>query len=146
MRFDAPDGYHSVSVFLMLESIEQEIEFVRKVFDARISGEVRGPNGSLRYAEARIGNSLIMMDKARTGHPATRSMLHVWTDDVKGLHARALEAGATSIEEPTDQTYGNREAGIQDRQGNTWWIAQRIEKLSNQEVERRVAEQRRRRM
>src|SRR5512146_612504 len=112
MRFDAPEGYHSVSVFLMLESIELEIEFVRKVFEAVIAGEVRGPNGSLRYAEARIGDSLIMMDKTRTGHPATQSMVHVWTDDVSALHARALEAGATSVEEPTSQTYGDREAAI----------------------------------
>lgn len=146
MKTGAPEGYGSVSIFLVLTDVEKELEFLSMVFDAQALNRVRGPDGSLRYAEARLGDSIIMMDKVHTGHPATKSRMHVWTDDVDALFERAVQHGASIVEEPRDQTHGNREAAIEDGQGNIWGIAERLKKLSNQEVERLLTAQRRKRL
>jgi PhnB protein len=49
--------------------------------------------------------------------------LHVYVPDADSVYQRALEAGASSLEEPIDQFYGDREAGVRDPSGNVWWIA-----------------------
>ena len=38
-------------------------------------------------------------------------------------YKRALEAGAISIDQPVDQGYGDRYAGVKDPFGNVWYIA-----------------------
>src|SRR5215469_12975465 len=49
--------------------------------------------------------------------------LHLYVPDTDGAYKRALEAGAVSIDEPVDQDYGDRYAGITDPFGNVWYIA-----------------------
>jgi len=54
------------------------------------------------------------------------SSVHVYVEDVDKVYARALDHGATSLSEPRDQPYGDRSAGVQDTQGNYWWIGTRL--------------------
>jgi len=142
----APEGYSSVSPFLTVDSIEEEVDFLVAVFNAEIKEQLRNAEGKVWHGEAQIGDTVIMLGRAQEEHPTSQSMLYLWTDDVDAADQRALKHGAASVQAPLDQFYGNREAGIRDPQGNTWWIAREIRKLTNQEVERRLAEQRRKRM
>ena len=66
------------------------------------------------------------------------SMLYLYTEDTDATYKRALKAGATSIMEPADQFYGDRSAGVQGPQGNQWWIATRLENLSQEEIQKRA--------
>jgi uncharacterized glyoxalase superfamily protein PhnB len=146
MKSGAPEGYNSVSPYLMVDNVEKEMEFLQAVFLAEIKEQQRNAEGEIWHAEARIRDTIVMLGKAQKDYPAGQGMLYLWTEDVDAAYERALKCKAVSVQEPTDQFYGNREAGIRDPQGNTWWIARETEKLSNKEIERRLAEQRKRRM
>jgi uncharacterized glyoxalase superfamily protein PhnB len=67
-------------------------------------------------------------------------MLHLYVEDVDAVYRSALEAGGTSIREPSDQFYGDRSAGIEDRWNNQWWLATHIGDVGAQEMKRREAE------
>jgi uncharacterized glyoxalase superfamily protein PhnB len=146
MKGAAPEGYSSVSAYLVADDVEQELSFLTAVFHAEIKEQQRDEAGEIWHGEARIGDSIIMLGRASKEHAAFPSMLYVWVDDVDASYKVALTNGAQSVAEPANQFYGNREAGVRDPQGNTWWIAREIENLSNAEVERRLTKQRRERL
>jgi PhnB protein len=146
MRPSAPKGYSSVSPYLVVDEVEKELAFLQAVFDAQIKQRLRNDSGDVWHGEAEIGGSTVMLGRASKEHPAFPSMVYVWVEDVDAAYQVALKNGAQSVSEPADQFYGNREAGVRDLQGNTWWIAREIGRLSNAEVERRLAKQRRDRM
>ena len=80
-----------------------------------------GSAGGL-HAEVTIGDSKLMIG----GYESVEEIptaLHLYVPDADAVYQRALEAGATSLEEPVDQFYGDREAGVKDPTGNVWWIA-----------------------
>lgn len=146
MKSGAPQGHGNVSPYLIVDSVEKELEFLQAVFGAKTQKQLHNTRGDIWHAEALIGDTIVMLERARKDSPAGQSMLYIWTDDVDTAYKRALQNGAASVQEPQDQFYGNREAGIKDPYGNTWWIAHELEKLSNQEIERRLAEQRKERL
>jgi PhnB protein len=80
-----------------------------------------------------------MLGDASPEFEPTRSSIHLYVDDVDADYKRALDAGGTSFREPTDQFYGDRSAGIQDRFGNQWWLATHVEDVSPEEMQRRQA-------
>jgi len=47
--------------------------------------------------------------------------LYVHVANADETYSKALQAGATSVMEPSDQSYG-RSGGVLDPCGNTWWI------------------------
>jgi len=71
-----------------------------------------------------------------TARPGT---LYVYVDDVDSTYRRAIDAGARSLTEPADMFYGDRNAGVEDPSGNSWWIAKHIEDVSAEELQKRAA-------
>lgn len=132
-----PDGYSTVSPYLMVNSVEQEIDFLEKVFDAEILEEIKLKDGKVMHGEVRIGSVVIMLGVAYEGFSAIQSMNYVHTDNVDAMYNLALKNYAVSLMEPSNQLYGFREAGFKDPQGNQWWIAEQIEKLSSEEIQDR---------
>ena len=63
----------------------------------------------------------------------------VYVSDTDAIYKRALQAGATSLTEPADQFYGDRNASVQDPSGNRWWIATHKEDVSPEELAKRAA-------
>lgn len=130
-----PEGYHSVSPYLLASDVSGLIDFLKATFDATEVERHHRPDGSIGHAEVRIGDSIVMMG----GTPETSPVhLHVYVADVDETYARALRAGATSVHEPSLQYYGDRMGGITDPLGNTWWIATHVEDVSPEEMERRA--------
>ncbi len=82
------------------------------------------PNKSGFHIEAAIGDSMLVLEVVDPAPArATIGSVYVYVPDVDGAYARALAAGATSLDEPSDKPYDERSAGVQDSFGNTWWIA-----------------------
>lgn len=76
------------------------------------------------HIEARIGDSVIVLEIGDPPSPeATAGSIYVYVADVDAAYRRALAAGATSIASPQDKPYKERQAGVRDSFGNTWWIA-----------------------
>jgi PhnB protein len=125
---ETPEGYSTVCPYLMVESVEVQINFLRKVFQAEVKEEMKQPDGSIGHGEVRIGNVVIMMGKSNNLYPSRKSMNYVFVKNPDEVYNRALEQGATSVMKPVDQSYGNRSGGFIDTQGNEWWVAKPLSK------------------
>ena len=135
-----PEGYHSVTPYLVAKGADTLLDFVKKAFGADETVRMPGPGGSIGHAEVRIGDSVVMLADASEESPATRSVLHLYVEDSDATYGRALEAGGESLREPTDQFYGDRMAGVRDPVGNSWWIATHVEDVSDDEMRKRAKE------
>jgi PhnB protein len=133
-----PEGYHSINSFLIVQGAEKLIQFLQQTFDGKLEESVEGPDGRIAHAELTVGDSIIMMADATPKYAATAVHLYVYLENVDLTFKRALEAGASLVQEPADQFYGDRTAGVKDPTGNYWWIAQHVEDVPPEELERRI--------
>jgi len=134
-----PEGYQSVIPYLVIDGVAGLIEFLKTTFAAVEIERVPGPDGKVMHAEVRIGDSVVMMGDACGTTGPSPATLHVYLPDVDAAYQRALNAGATSIEAPTDKFYGDRSAGVADAWGNRWFMATHVEDVSSEEMQRRAA-------
>jgi PhnB protein len=127
-----PEGYHSVTPYLIVKDAAQAIEFYKKAFGAIESLRQKDAGGKIRHAEIKIGDSTIMMaDEFRelAESPADKSPrvhIHLYVEDADAVFKRAVEAGATVLMPLTDQAYGDRSGGVTDPLGQTWYIATHV--------------------
>src|SRR5689334_13112687 len=117
-----PPGYHSLTTYVMVSNVDGLLEFLRNAFDAQIIRRLPGPDGSTAHAEVRMGDSHVMIGDPMGQRPARPGTLYFYVPKVDAVYKQALEAGATSIMEPDDMFYGDRNAGVQDAWENIWWI------------------------
>ena len=134
-----PDGYHTVTPYIVTTGVAQLIDFLKSAFDATEVTRHARPDGSVMHAEVRIGDSVVMMGEAAGNIKPFPAMLHLYVADVDAAYQRAIQAGATSLREPADQRYGDRAGGVQDAFGNQWWLATHVEDVSPEEMQRRAA-------
>jgi uncharacterized glyoxalase superfamily protein PhnB len=134
-----PDGYHTITPYLVVRGLPKLLDFLKRAFGAEETERVAGKDGTPTHAEVKIGDSRVMMGEARPEHPPMPSMLYLYVADCDAAHRRAVAAGGTSILEPTDMFYGDRNGAVKDPCGNQWWIASRKENLSREEIARRAA-------
>jgi uncharacterized glyoxalase superfamily protein PhnB len=111
----------TITPYLTVKRAEQLVEFVKEVFGGVELFRTTGSAGGL-HAEVMIGESKLMIGGYETVEEKPTA-LHLYVPDADAVYQRAIEAGATSLEEPVDQFYGDREAGVKDPTGNVWWIA-----------------------
>jgi PhnB protein len=134
-----PAGYRTVTPYLVVRNVPRLIEFLQQAFGATELMRSLRPDGSVMHAEVKIGDSRVMMGEASVSAPPMPGCVHLYVVDTDALYHLALQAGATSLQEPSDQFYGDRMAGVQDPIGNHWWIATRTENVSPAELARRAA-------
>ncbi|HEY6268772.1 MAG TPA: VOC family protein [Candidatus Acidoferrum sp.] len=118
-----PEGLRSVQPYLHLSEAHKMIPFMESVFGAECIGLHKSPDGIVHHATIRIGNATLEIDEAHGEFQAMPCHLHVYVPDTDAAYARALQAGATSIEAPRNAPYGDRAAGVKDAWGNSWFIA-----------------------
>jgi len=131
-----PEGFHSVTPFLIIKGARELIQFLKETFDAKEIFKMEGPDGSIMHAEIKIGDSMIMMGESSEKYPPVPAGMYVYVEDVDNVYKKAVAAGAESTAEPADQFYGDRTAGVKDSFGNTWWIGTHIEDVSPEEMKR----------
>ena len=115
-----PDGYTSVTPYLVPADAAKLIAFVRQVFDAEETSRHNRPDGTIQHAEVRIGNAMVMLGQANEQWGPRPGTLFVYVADVDATYRAALAAGAKPLREPENQPYG-RSAGFEDACGNQWW-------------------------
>ena len=137
-----PEGYHTVTPYLVADGADKLIDFMKQAFDAQERFRMDGPGGKVGHAEMQVGDSVVMLGDAsmtEEGKPVT-GMIHLYVEDVDKTYQKALEAGAKSVRELQDMFYGDRSGGVQDPFGNFWWIATHIEDVPPEEMARRSQE------
>ena len=120
----APPGSPSVVPYLVIERAPELVDFVERAFGAEVLYRMPAAPGGGFHAEVRIGDAQVMMG-GMPGMPfrETPAALHLYVPDVDATFRRAVDEGSQTIFPPTDQFYGDRESGVKDPFGNTWYIA-----------------------
>jgi len=133
-----PDGYNTVTPYLVVKSPETLIEFAKQAFDAKEHEIYKTPDGKISHAEIQIGDSKIMVGCECDQNKGMASMLYLYVKDVDTVYAKALKAGATKVQAVKDQFYGDRSGGVVDSNGIQWWVATHIEDVSTEEQHKRM--------
>jgi PhnB protein len=119
-----PEGMRSVTPFFLVNGTSEWMELLKRAFGAEEVARVDSPEGAVRYATMRIGDSIIEMGEAHGEHAAsTPAMLYVIVEDVDAAYARAVAGGTQAVEAPTVQPYGARVGHVKDSRGNDWYLA-----------------------
>lgn len=132
-----PSDLPSVIPYLLVPDSARAVQFAKDVLGAREQNVGRGADGRIQHATLLIGDAAVMIGLAQPEWPANAAMVYVYVPNVDATYQHALAAGATSVREPKDEAYGDRGAGVKDRDGTTWWFATHLEDLSADEIERR---------
>ena len=144
-----PDGYNTITPYLVINGAAQAIEYYKKVFGATVAVRMDAPNGAVGHAELKIGDSIIMLadenpQNTTPGHSGARTIggspisLYVYLPDVDKVVEHAVAEGAKVLKPVQDQFYGDRSGFIQDPFGHFWGIATHIEDVSPEEMTRRM--------
>jgi PhnB protein len=141
-----PDGYHSVTPYMIIKGAAAAIEYYRNAFGAtelfRMEHE-----GKVGHAEIKIGDSPIMLadehpemnafsPKTVGGTPVS---LMIYVEDVDSIFKRAIELGGTEMKPVQDQFYGDRSGTLTDPFGHVWTVATHMEDLTPEEIDSRAA-------
>ena len=143
-----PDGYHTVTPYLIVQGASDALAFYKKAFGATELFRMEGPGGKVGHAEIKIGDSPLMLadeypdmgyrgPQALGGTPV--SIAH-YVNDVDAVFDRAVSAGAKVLKPVKDQFYGDRSGTVADPFGHVWTIATPQEDVPKEEMERRMAE------
>ena len=142
-----PDGYHSVTPYLILDNAMGALEFYKKAFGAVEEVRMPAPGGRIGHAEIRIGDSVIMLadESPGMGARSARTLggspisLLVYVDDVDARVAQAVAAGAKLVRPVANQFYGDRTGGVDDPFGYHWYLATHVEDVPPEEMKKRAA-------
>jgi PhnB protein len=141
-----PEGYHSITPYLIVGGAAGAIEFYKKAFGAAELMRMAAPGGRVGHAEVRIGDSRIMLadefpdmnarsPKAFGGSPVS---LHLYVEDVDATVRQAIAAGAKELRPVKDQFYGDRLGSVEDPFGHVWHVSTHKEDVPPDELKRRA--------
>jgi PhnB protein len=118
-----PEGMGTVTPYLHAKGAAELIAFLERALGAEEEARFASPEGAVRHAKLRIGDSMLELGEAHGAFGPTPCLLHLAVDDVDAAYARAMAAGGASVEPPGDQDYGDRRAAVKDPAGNAWYFA-----------------------
>ena len=139
-----PKGLHTVTPSLIVAGAAKAIDFYKKALGAEELMRFPGPDGKIMHAEIRIGDSVIMLgdempDQGAKGPKAyggTSVSFFVYGENVDAAWKRAVDAGAKPVMPLADQFWGDRTGCLEDPFGHNWWLAQHIQDLTPEEIQK----------
>jgi PhnB protein len=140
-----PEGFNTVSPYLMVRGAAEAIDFYQRAFGAEERYRMATPDGAVMHAELQLGDSIVMLadehPQASAKPPqslgGTSVNIILYVEDVDALFKRAVEAGAKSVADPEDQFWGDRYGKLTDPFGHEWSIATHVEDVSPEEMTKR---------
>jgi PhnB protein len=141
-----PDGYHSVTPYIICRNAAAAIEFYKTALGAVELFRMAGPDGHIVHAEVKVGDSVVMLGEECEAWGAKSPLtlggtsfgLCIYVENCDAAFAQAVAAGA-KVERPViDQFYGDRSGTVSDPFGHKWTIATHKEDLSPAELQTRM--------
>ncbi|CAN7646562.1 VOC family protein [Trinickia sp. LjRoot230] len=143
-----PEGFHSVTPYLVCAGAADAIEFYTKAFGATELMRVPSPNGKIMHAQIKIGNSILMLSdespecsslgpKALNGTPVS---LYIYVEDADRAFEQAVSAGATVVSPMADMFWGDRWGHLTDPFGHAWHLATHIRDVDHADIPRAMQE------
>ncbi|WP_298356155.1 VOC family protein [uncultured Litoreibacter sp.] len=117
-----PDGHNDLSPYLIVSDAQAVLDFAIAAFGAKTLRVFHRDDGSIMHAETRIGDSVLMIGQA-DGPPAH---LHLYMPDPDAMLDRAVELGATLVQQMKNDEHGDRRGGVQTDDGTTWWLSKQV--------------------
>lgn len=141
-----PEGFSTLTPYLIIDGAEQAIELYKKVFGAEVV-KVHKMGDKVINAQLRIGNSMIMLNDEWPDFGAigpkkignTAVTIHVYTEDVDALWQKAIDAGFEPTMPLGDQPWGDRYGSVKDPFGHSWSMATAVEHVSDEEFDKRMS-------
>lgn len=141
-----PDGYHSVTPYLIVNGGVQAIEFYKQAFGAQELFRIER-DGKIGHAEIKIGDSPIMLadEHPEMGARGPQSLggspvsILLYVENADRMTEQAAAAGATVVRPLENKFYGDRSATLTDPFGHTWHVSTHVEDVSSEEMKRRIA-------
>ena len=144
-----PDGYTTLTPFLVCSPAAEAIRWYEEVFGATTVQRMDSPDGTVPHAELDLGSGRLQLGDPndayglvapdRAGDRVSSSTC-IYVADVDAVFAKAVERGATVREKPETFVTGDRFASIYDPFGHRWAVMTKVEDVSPEEAERRLAE------
>ena len=122
-----PPNYSTVSPYLIVSDANTTITFLTEVFNAVELRRFPDAEGKIRHAEVRLDDTVIMLADGADGWPPIPANVHVYVPDVDATYHRALQFGATPLQDPVKKDDEDKRGGVKDVGGTTWWIATKVE-------------------
>ena len=145
-----PDGYTTLTPFLVCSPAAEAIRFYEDVFGATVVSRMDGPGGTIAHAELDFGVGRLQLADpadayglvAPTGQADDKvsGSTCIYVEDVDAVFTKAVERGATVREKPDTFVTGDRFASIYDAFGHRWAVMTKVEDVSPEEAERRLSE------
>jgi PhnB protein len=143
-----PDGYHSVTPYLVMQECGRAIDFYKQALGAEELFRMPGADGKVGHAEIKIGNSILMLSdehpemgfKGPKSYGGTPVGLMIYVNDCDAVFHAAVKSGATALRPLQDQFYGDRSGTVVDPFGHVWTISTHKEDVPPDEMARRAAE------
>jgi PhnB protein len=143
-----PDGYHSVTPYLIVKGGAAAIEFYKKAFGATEVMRLPGPDGKVGHAEIRIGDSVVMLadEHLEMGAKSPQTIggspvsILLYVEDVDAVVRKAVAAGAKIQRPVEDKFYGDRMGTLDDPFGHIWHVATHTENVTPEEMKKRAAQ------
>ncbi len=142
-----PEGYHSVTPYLIVRGASEALEFYKRAFGAQEVMRMEAPGGKIGHAEIKIGDSHVMladefpeMDcRGPQTIGGTPVMLMVYVPDVDAQAKQAVAAGAKVKKPVENQFYGDRMGTFEDPFGHIWHLSTHVEDVPIDELKKRAA-------
>ena len=141
-----PDGYHSVTPYLIINGASAALDYYKRAFGATELFRMPAPEGKIGHAEIKIGDSPIMLadEFPEMGYKSPQSLggspvsIMIYVEDVDAVFKQAIAAGGKEQRPVKDQFYGDRSGTVEDPFGHVWHVATHKEDVSSEEMERRA--------
>src|SRR5258708_23310443 len=133
------EGFQDVVPYLTVRGSQKLLAFLKQAFNAQeLSVYVEPDGGRIAHGLLKVGDTMVELSEATDQWPPMPGAIHFYVPDVDATYKRALQAGGTSLQAPTDQFYGERSAAVRDMCGNNWYLATVTEVLTKEEIDKRI--------
>ncbi len=124
-----PFGLNTITPYLVIDGVSKLLSYLQEVFGAELRGapQVRD-DGTIKHAEVRIGDSVLMMGEPMGDFTPMPTTLYVYVEDCDKTYQKAIDEGGTSVLEVCNFPHGDRYGGVKDPTGNIWWIVTHVGK------------------
>ena len=134
-------GYPVMSSVTVLDDCAGAIDWYKKVLGARQRLRLDMPGGTVAHCELGFGDAVLMLGSPMPPQfPPKAACLGIYVKDCDAIFQKALSAGARSLQEPTDQFYGDRSGRFVDPFGNEWGVMTHIKDVSEKEMKKAMAQ------
>jgi PhnB protein len=124
---------------LAVADIDASVRFYAEVLGFDIAFTLPGDDGKLSHASVQRGDSSLMFGRIDPSNPHDQGPLGrgvvlyatvADSEDIDAYFQRVRDAGATVVQEPTDQFWGHRDWGITDPDGYLLFISKVTQAVS----------------